>query len=306
MSDAMIKVKFFNMHLHRSTRYDLKSYEEDKGWMIGLNGLCTPDNSFQWKDIQLTFEDDYDYAVVLDTIFRPVPYINPAKSILFRLEPKILRDSYNGGIDYLDESKYIKVYKMNCLWGWLGMSHNELWNGIFEKTKILSSIIASSYGTPDHAKRLQLLSYLDHIPYHDHFGIDKNKNGFFDNLKCHCGELLNKKNGLCSYKYHYNAENSREKDYFTEKIIDSILAECLTFYSGCPNMSDFIDSRAFIPINIDDPEQCVFTIKRSIRLGEWEKRIDIIRQEKKKVLEELNILNLVFNAMHGYKNYWEK
>ena len=65
------------MHWNRSDEYDQKSYEEDKGWMMGLNGLCTPDNSFKWKDRQLTFEDDYDYAGIVDQRGKPaVKYIN--------------------------------------------------------------------------------------------------------------------------------------------------------------------------------------------------------------------------------------
>lgn len=299
----MIKVKFFNMHMNRSIKYDKKSYEEDKGWMDGVNGLCTSDNSYTWKDIQLTAEDDYDFAVVLDTIFKPTPYINPEKSILFRLEPELLRKSKG---EYLDESKYIKVYKCCCLWGWVGYSYNQFLSEKFTKTKVLSSIIASSYGTLDHAKRLRLLPYLDKLDYFDHYGIDKNKNGFFDGLKSHRGELLTKKEGLVPYKYHYNAENSQEKDYFSEKIIDAILCECLTFYSGCTNIEDYINPKAFIRINLNDPEQTMFTIKRSIRTNEWENRIEIIKQEKLKILNELNILNLIWLAVHGKKGYWEK
>ncbi len=106
-------------------------------------------------------------------------------------------------------------------------------------------------------------------------------------------------------KSQFNAENSNEYNYFSEKIIDALLCECLVFYAGCLNLEDYIDKDAFIRLDLNNPEQSLEIVKTSIENHEWEKRIDLIRQEKKKVLEELNILNIVYNTVHGFKNYFE-
>ncbi|MGE5397516.1 MAG: hypothetical protein ACM3MK_08290, partial [Chitinophagales bacterium] len=106
--------------------------------------------------------------------------------------------------------------------------------------------------------------------------------------------------------YHFNAENSYEYNYFSEKFLDAFLCECLVFYDGCLNLEDYIDKDAFIRLDLKNPEQSLEIVRTSIENHEWEKRIDLIRQEKKKVLEELNILNVVYNTVHGYKNYFEK
>lgn len=304
----MIKVKFFNMHWNRSNNYDQKSYEEDKGWMIGLSGQCTPNNSLSWKDIQITFDDDYDYAVIIDQIFKPsVDYINPEKSVLFRLEPKTLRDICLSGNNYLDESKYIKIYRFCALWGWSGFSYNQFFEEDFTKTKTLSSIISANQGIYGHINRLNFLPYVDKLEKidYDMFGDERGNIGIFNKYSHYRGKVELKKEGLQHYKYTIAGENCYENDYFSEKIIDGILNECVVFYHGCTNISKYINPKCYIEVDFLDPEKSMYIIKKSIRENEWEKRIDAIKQEKKKILTELNILNLVNNAVTGQKNYFE-
>lgn len=56
----------------------------------------------------------------------------------------------------------------------------------------------------------------------------------------------NKEDGLKSFMYSIVIENIREKDYFTEKIVDSCLCDTIPIYWGAPNISDYFDKRGMI------------------------------------------------------------
>ncbi len=49
-----------------------------------------------------------------------------------------------------------------------------------------------------------------------------------------------KSEGLAPYRYSIVIENVRERNYFSEKLIDSILCETVPIYWGCPNLRDFM------------------------------------------------------------------
>ena len=99
--------------------------------------------------------------------------------------------------------------------------------------------------------------------------------------------IFQKDDGLMPYKYTIACENCSEPGYFTEKLADAILSECLCFYWGCPNLEEYIDGDAFVRLDLDNFEGSMEIVKRAIVEDWWVKRIDIIRREKKKILEEI-------------------
>ena len=111
----------------------------------------------------------------------------------------------------------------------------------------------------------------------------------YHQFKSYVGPLLddNKMNGLAPYKYSFAAENNSETGYATEKIWEPILCECLCFYWGCPNLEEYIDSRAFVRLPLDNFEESLSIIKKAIEEDWYNQRIDIIRQEKQRILNEL-------------------
>ncbi|WP_101065742.1 glycosyltransferase family 10 domain-containing protein [Roseovarius salinarum] len=58
-----------------------------------------------------------------------------------------------------------------------------------------------------------------------------------------------KADGLAPYRYSIVIENVREANYFSEKLIDSLLLQTVPIYWGCPNIGDFIDESAMIVCN---------------------------------------------------------
>ncbi|WP_120500359.1 glycosyltransferase family 10 [Roseovarius sp. EL26] len=58
--------------------------------------------------------------------------------------------------------------------------------------------------------------------------------------------FYHKSDGLAPYHFSVVIENVRERNYFTEKLIDAILCKTVPIYWGCPNIEDFFDPAAMI------------------------------------------------------------
>ena len=55
-----------------------------------------------------------------------------------------------------------------------------------------------------------------------------------------------KAEGLASYRFSVVIENTRERNYFSEKLLDAVLCETVPIYWGCPNIGDFMDTDGMI------------------------------------------------------------
>lgn len=55
-----------------------------------------------------------------------------------------------------------------------------------------------------------------------------------------------KADGLAPYRYSVVIENSREADYFSEKLLDALFCLAVPIYWGCPNIGDYIDTSGLI------------------------------------------------------------
>ena len=58
--------------------------------------------------------------------------------------------------------------------------------------------------------------------------------------------LGEKKELLFDSQFHICIENSKQKHYFTEKIIDCFVTKTIPIYWGCPNIEDFFDISSII------------------------------------------------------------
>lgn len=55
-----------------------------------------------------------------------------------------------------------------------------------------------------------------------------------------------KADGLAPYRYSVVIENVREKNYFSEKLVDAVLCNTVPIYWGCPNLERFIDTSGIV------------------------------------------------------------
>lgn len=248
--------------------------------------LCHTSNT--WNNIEIVDENNADYYCILNYP-QEGDFYEPSKTILITMEDlkneqlvypkKWLKPKHRDYMFYFDKHNGIEWH--------LDKTYNQLMTESIEKTKILSSITSSEYHYTGHIKRINFLKYIDdHIKY-DLYGRTNKFN--FKNYKMGL-PYLKKDDGILPYKYTISCENNLTDGYFTEKIVDAILGECLCFYWGCPNLEKFIDSRAYIRIDINNHEKALKTIIDSINNNEWDKRINIIRREKYKILNELQLM----------------
>jgi len=245
---------------------------------------------YTWNNIKIVWEsEEPDYYVVINATTEK---IDKKKTIVFRMEPHMERNGQWGEWAYPDEKEFLKVcfhdkeYN-NTEWH-LSKTYTELLTMKIVKTidNRVSTVLSDKYKDAGHIKRIDFVKFLDtkeEINV-DVFGNNKwNYKNYKGDLPYHC-----KDNSLLPYKYTFNAENHKINNYFTEKIIDGILAESLVFYWGCDNLRDFIDKEAYVQLDLSNFEIDYKKIQSAIKANLWENRLPYILKAKKKILEYFN------------------
>ena len=83
-----------------------------------------------------------------------------------------------------------------------------------------------------------------------------------------------KADGLARYRFSVVIENVRERNYFTEKLIDAVLCDCVPIYWGCPNIADFLDTRGMI---LCDSAEAMKTAIRAMSMDVYTAHLPAIR-----------------------------
>lgn len=120
--------------------------------------------------------------------------------------------------------------------------------------------------------------------------------GAFDlsSFKDYKGAPASKWAALASYRYSFAFENVSEPNYFTEKLIDCILAGCMPIYWGCSNLGDFFPKNSYVQIDITKPDS-VFEAMDIINSDFREKNLDALKKAKDLVLNKYQF----WPAIHG-------
>ena len=301
-----------NQHLKISRKVFEPGYTiriKPMAWWSDSESLCDilslqTKGRYRWNNLELTWKDDADYFAIFQ---RPQngDFYDPKRSIVFQTEALSEEHPEIWGAQWADPDprNFLHVRKHkdfpNCPDWHIGVSYAKLINGSQpEKSALFSAIVSGNYVLPGHKKRVDFLRFYerqsDVIPI-DIFGRD-NMQGFIN----YRGALpeREKTGGLFPYRYTFNAENSSVSNYYTEKIIDAILAETLCFYWGCPNLEEIIDPQSFIRLDLDDMQGSLEIIQAAIANDEWSRRLPAIREQKRKILEENHFFPIIENILH--------
>jgi GR25 family glycosyltransferase involved in LPS biosynthesis/tetratricopeptide (TPR) repeat protein len=256
------------------------------------------EEGLHWKDIELTSEDEnIDYYVIINKPQEGAIY-DPKKTLVFQMEPWIYNATKNWGVHTWgkwsrpDEKKFLYVGRhKNGL-------NNVQWQIKIPDTipeerenKALTFLSAKNFDW-GHKKRIEFLKKLEEWQKGEEGRtslIDIYGRENYHSLTHYKGPLKDdkKENHFIHYKYCFAVENNSERNYATEKIWEPILCECLTFYWGCPGLEKHINEKAFVRLNITDFEGSLAIIQQAIKEDWWSQRIDIIRQEKQRIINEL-------------------
>ena len=250
----------------------------------------------QWKNLVFTDSKDFDVAVVLTAPWSECHDFAPNRAIRFLTEPPV-------SSHHRDVADTLCPMYLPLPWWINSARRSEIVKVRIpgEKTGLISSVTSELAYMDGHIKRLKFLRALDSVVDEglDIFG--KQYSGeIFSKFQNYRGELNDKYDGLIPYEYHINCENSFENDYFTEKLLDPIIAESLCFYDGCTNVEKFIDPRAFVRIEIDNIEESALRIEQCVNGGYYEKQLPHILREKRRILYEFNPLNIIWAQVNGY------
>jgi hypothetical protein len=238
------------------------------------------DGKGRWGSIQLVDgEMETDFDVIINKTSLPVR--NDGKAIFIQMEPNWP----------IQDGKYMKILEHrsthnNIEWH-LSRTYQELCGMIVPKTEggVVSTILSEKYNDPGHIKRIDFVKFIERMngPTFHVFGNNKwDYKNYKGGLPYHSKDA-----GIFPYKYTFNVENHSVPNYFTEKLVDGILGECLVFYSGCYNIREYINPDAYVYLELIDFKKDMETIERAIKEDWWSKRIDVIRAEKKRILNEL-------------------
>jgi len=99
------------------------------------------------------------------------------------------------------------------------------------------------------------------------------------------GPVKVKWEGLAPYRYFFAFENVSEKNYFGEKLIDSILAGCMPIYWGCTNPREFFPENSFVELDITKGD-AVDKAMDIIRSGYREQNLDALKRAKDLILNK--------------------
>ena len=311
-----LNVKYYSIHNsfinHYQTLYHPSEYENLPKY-IRVKMLCNwcssktlcqewsnmCQNGYRWKNIEITWENyNIDYWVIIN---KPSDnsYYDPKKTIVFQMEPWVMNESHLWGVktwgDWAEpnENKFLAVRgrKTKC-------HNNTFWQLELTESQIrcldfpykidkVASICSSKYFDEGHIARIDFLKFMEKkgdIPI-DIFNAD-NQHGF-KNYRGQLSPYVDKSKGIVPYKYYFMVENNYEEGFITEKIWEPILCETLVFYYGCPNITSYINPEAFVQLDMKDFEKSYQIVKKAIAEDWWSIRIDAIKKEKKRILDEL-------------------
>ena len=266
-------------------------------------------NNYIWGDCQFVFDanEDYDYAVGTDhKLFESK--VPKERCVLFLGEPPMVfkykksylkqyghvygchQDLAKKGL--ITDSFSIMIWMAGCTynpqirdWEPGGVTYSQIKempvsaSGRMDKACIVAS---NKSNTPGHKERMAFLNRIleEKLDFIDIYGTGFTPVG--DKL-----ELFSK------YKYVIALENCQYHNYWTEKLADTYLAGSYPFYYGCPNIKDYFPENAYTPININNYEETIETIKSLIDENLYEKRLVDVCAAKELVLDKYNYFAMV-------------
>lgn len=166
---------------------------------------------------------------------------------------------------------------------WVSKSYDELFSlDPPAKTLDLSAIASSKDWFPGHQRRNEFVELLaQKIPSLDLYGFGRPR------------ELIDKWDGLASYRYSIAIENISKPDYWTEKITDCFMSFTVPFYFGATNIQAYFPEESFIWLPIDEPHEAVRIVEETLFGDDWGKRLPALVEARRRFFERYSLFGQV-------------
>lgn len=284
-----IKVKLVN----RSSQAD-----EESVYRIQSEG-----NQAKWGSCSFTFnplEKEYDWLVVIDDIPKIMP--NGVETLLCPKENTIMVTTEPSSITrygraFAKQFHYLITNQDENVLPHPNAIRSQTGNNWFygkdydsivsvthpKKTKKISTVCSNKkQGHTIHRRRYEFTKIMEErIPELERFG-----RGF--------KWIETKAEALDDYEFHVAIENQFAPNVWTEKLADAFLGFTVPIYYGCPNVYEYFPKESLIQIDIFDTEGSIAKIKEIISTeGEYERRLDAVKEARRRVIEEYNLLAMI-------------
>jgi hypothetical protein len=223
----------------------------------------------EWEGITI-FTDGvaYDDCVeIVKSRYKIAWFLEPrAISPMIYVDFPLIKDKFDFTMTYDDE--LLKQYPLNTKFVPFGSCwiRNDFYS-FYRKTRKVSMIYSKKNYSEGHILRHQIASRVK--------GIDLYGKGSQNPIPY-------KETGLIDYMFSVAIENSCQKNYFTEKILDCFAVGTIPIYWGCPNIDSFFDHKGIIYFSSpEDLENIVNTIDMNVYFQKMDsilRNFDLIKE----------------------------
>jgi hypothetical protein len=197
------------------------------------------------KEIYITNDDDYTHVLILNTAMPEIPSHIPKQNVIgLAFEPYVYLGLTEEFVQYA--IKYIGKYFIGdtmglpepFIEGFSYMWHNPPLKQLPVKTRMMSMMISEKASQSGHIYRHELVQKIlqTNLPidiygrgckFYKHLNDPRIRGEFIE------GEPYN------DYQYHICIENCQSNHYFSEKIMNPLLANTIPIYMGCRNIDSY-------------------------------------------------------------------
>jgi hypothetical protein len=262
---------------------------------LNLYKKMTPGCSGVWKDlVAVTNQEEADWCVVIDDTSRPM---NPERTLYIGAHPKM--DGYNG---YRDLSRHKHKLDLADTFGfgewWLKYDYDYL-SALepMEKSKDCCWIISNSVGGYGRERRKELAKQLN--GQIDVFGrISGCGAGVLGSIENDGGNhTWGKEDVLQKYRYSVEVDVGHCKNYFSERVFDSLLLWCMPLYWGSTNIEEYLPENSFRYIDIYGTGKDILEISKS---SFREENIEAIREARSLLLNKYQVFSRAYEYISNH------
>jgi hypothetical protein len=223
-------------------------------------------NMYQdWFDVNKIIRPNADIYIQCEETRDP-PHKN---SVFVQVEPESINGVRNFLLNNSHKFKYIITYDdvvldtcknaYKYIFGsvWINPEYYE--NIYTDRKQFKISMVCGSKLFTDGHKIRQMIYYLQNILKKQFPLIIYRSNRGLLLPDISNNELLpedNKIHLFDTFQFSLVIENSRQKNYFTEKLIDCVITKTIPVYWGCPNVSEYFDTTGWIIFDDMDDLKC--------------------------------------------------
>ena len=228
-------------------------------------------------------------------------YIGPG--IYLQVEPNAIYDNFAYLLEHLVKYTYILTYDERLLHlpnvrkyiqssTWISVEDANAIN-IDSKKFQISSLTGSKASTDGHRFRLDILNRQG-FPIPSVF--------YRTNVPPMTPKLSDKMHLFREFQFSLVIENSRQNNYFTEKLCDCLYTKTIPVYYGAPNISEYFDTTGWI---ILDSESVDILLEKLAQLDKdwYHHHLDTVEKNYLTVQQYLRFTDNVNRALETIDNY---